>query len=163
MLKMLKDQRRLYQTKFSFGATSAIITNLALITGLDTLAHPKLSIIGGILVIAVADNISDSVAVHIYQESECINEKEAWLSTITNFLARAFISSTFILLVAALPIALAVPCSVTWGLALLTIMSYTIAKGRKVNPFLAIAEHLSIAIGVIVASRIIGRWIISRF
>jgi vacuolar iron transporter family protein len=163
MLKMLKGQRRLYQTKFSFGATSGIITNLGLITGLDTLAHPKMSIIGGILVIALADNISDSVGVHIYQESECINEKEAWLSTITNFLARVLISATFIVLVAILPIKLAVPWSVLWGLTLLTIMSYTIAKGRKVNPLFAILEHLSIAVFVILASRIIGRWIIARF
>ena len=163
MLKYIKNKTRLYQTKFSFGATSGIITNLGLITGLDTLAHPKVSIIGGILVIALADNVSDSVAVHIYQESECINEKEAWFSTITNFLARALISLTFVVLVAVLPIALAVPCSVIWGLAVLTLMSYTIAKGRKVNPFLAILEHVSIAIGVIVASRFIGRLIIGRF
>ncbi len=163
MLKIPKDQRRLYQTKFSFGATAAIITNLALISGLDTLAHPKWSILGGILIIAVADNISDSVAVHIYQESEGINEGEAWLSTVTNFLARAFISATFIILVAVLPITLAVSCSVIWGLALLAIMSYMIARGRKVNPFLAILEHMSIAITVIVASHAVGRWIIGRF
>jgi len=160
---MLKNQRRLYQTKFSFGATSAIITNLGLITGLDTLSHPKLSIIGGILVIALADNIADSLGIHIYQESECIGEKDAWFSTITNFLARALISSTFIFLVALLQIRLAVACSVIWGLTLLTIMSYTIAKSRKVNPFQAIFEHVSIAILVIVASHIMGKWIISRF
>jgi len=160
---MLKNQQRLYQTKFSFGATSGIITNLGLITGLETLSHPKLSIIGGILVIALADNIADSLGVHIYQESECINEKDAWFSTITNFLARALISLTFIFLVATLPIKLAVYCSVIWGLALLTIMSYTIAKGRKLNPLPAIFEHVSIAILVIVASHLIGKWIISRF
>lgn len=155
--------RRLSQTKFSFGTTSAIITNLGLITGLDTLAHPKLSIIGGILVIALADNISDSVGIHVYQESECIGEKEVWFSTITNFLARLLVSSTFILLVALLPINLAVSCSIAWGLTLLAMMSYTIAKGRKMNPLRAIFEHISIAVVVIIASHIIGKLFISRF
>ena len=163
MLRILKNQHRLHQTKFSFGVTSAIITSLGLIAGLDTLSHPKLSIIGGILVIAVADNISDSLGIHIYQESECISERDAWFSTITNFLARFFVSSTFIFLIAALQIKLAVFCSVAWGLALLIIMSYTIARARKVNPFMAIFEHLSIATLVIVASHFIGKWIIGRF
>ena len=58
MINFIKEKCRLTQTKFSFGATSAIITNLGLITGLDKLAHPQLSIITGILIIAVADNIA---------------------------------------------------------------------------------------------------------
>jgi vacuolar iron transporter family protein len=163
MLSRLKSNRKLYQTRFSFGVTSAIITNLGLISGLDTLSHPKLSIIGGILLIAFADNIADSLGIHIYQESECIIEKDAWLSTITNFLARAFVSLTFVFLVAVLQIKLAVFCSMVWGLALLTIMSYAIAKVRKVNPFMAIFEHVGIAVGVIIASHLIGKWIIGRF
>ncbi len=163
MLKILKSNQRLYQTKFSFGVTSAVITNLGLITGLDTLAHPKLSIIGGILVIALADNIADSLGIHIYQESECINEKEVWLSTLTNFLARLFVCLVFIILVAALSIKLAVLCSISWGLALLTAMSYTIAKNRGAKPFRVISEHIGIAIIVIIASHFIGRWVISRF
>ena len=163
MLKTLKEQHRLFQTKFSFGATSAIITNLGLITGLDTLAHPKISIISGILVIALADNIADSFGIHIYQESECINEREVWLSTLTNFLTRVFVSATFILLVAALPINLAVICSIVWGMALLAVMSYTIAKKRNVSVFKALFEHLAIATFVIIASHLIGKTIISRF
>ena len=163
MLKMLRDQHRLYQTKFSFGATSAIITSLGLITGLDTMTHPKMSIIGGILVIALADNISDSVGIHIYQESECINEKEVWLSTATNFLARLVVSATFIFLVAALPINAAVFCSMLWGLSLLAALSYTIAKKRKLNPYLVVLEHLVIAVCVIIASHFFGRFFIKRF
>jgi len=159
----IKNKPRLYQTRFSFGATSAIITILGLISGLDMLARPKLTIIAGILVIALADNISDSVGIHIYQESEYINNKEVWISTLTNFLTRLFVSLTFILLVAFLPISLAVLSSIIWGLALLAAISYTIAKHREVNPYLAISEHIGIAILVIIASHLIGRCIITRF
>jgi VIT1/CCC1 family predicted Fe2+/Mn2+ transporter len=163
MLNNVRDKSRLYQTKFSFGATSGIVTSLGLITGLNTLSHPKLSIIAGIFVIALADNISDSFGIHIYQESECIGNQEVWLSTLTNFFTRIFVSLTFILLVAALPIELAVPCSVIWGLVLLAVMSYTIAKDRGVNPYRTIVEHLSIAFVVIMGSHFIGRWVIGKF
>jgi len=159
----IKNKPRLYQTRFSFGATSAIITILGLISGLDTLARPRLTIIAGILVIALADNISDSVGIHVYQESEYINNKEVWISTLTNFLTRLFVSLTFILLIAFLPISLAVLSSMIWGLVLLTAISYTIAKHREVNPYLAIFEHIGIAILVIIASHLIGKWIIIKF
>ena len=163
MINYIKEKCRLYQTKFSFGTTSAIITNLSLIAGLDTLAHPKLSIIGGILVIALADNISDSLGIHVYQESECIKQREVWISTCTNFLARFFVSMSFILLVAVLPIGWAVISSVVWGLSLLGVLSYSIAKGEEINPYRAMFEHIGIAIAVIVLSHIIGQWAISKF
>ena len=159
----LKNTVRPAQTRFSFGATSAIITNLGIITGLDTLTHPKLSIIGALLVIALADNMSDSFGIHIYQESEHLGKKEVWLSTLTNFLTRLFVSSTFIILIIVLPIRLAAVCSVIWGLFVLTFMTYTIAKQQKINPFSAIFVHLTIAVIVVVASNFIGAFVISRF
>lgn len=163
MLKNLINKCRRYQTKFSFGATSAIITNLGIITGLDTLIHPKLSIIASILVVALADNIADSFGIHIYQESECIDNREIWFSTLSNFLTRIFVSLTFIILVATLPLNLAVPCSICWGLTLLAVMSYAIAKDRKVNPYSEIFKHIVIAIFVITLSHFIGRYIINKF
>ena len=155
--------RRLGQTKFSFGATSAIITNLALITGLDTMANAKLSIIGSILAIALADNIADSAGIHVYQESECIDKKEVWFSTFSNFFTRLLGSLTFIFLIVVLPIKAAVFCSVVWGLALLTFLTYTISKDRGVKPYSAIFEHMAIASFVIIASHFCGKWIIGKF
>jgi VIT1/CCC1 family predicted Fe2+/Mn2+ transporter len=159
----LKNMVRPAHTRFSFGATSAIITNLGIITGLDTLAHPKLSIIGAILVIALADNLSDSFGIHIYQESELIGRKEVWFSTFTNFLTRLFVSATFIILIIALPIRLAAACSIIWGLLVLTAMTYAIAKQQKISPFSAILVHTTIAVVVVVASNFIGAFVISKF
>lgn len=163
MFKIVKNACRRYQTKFSFGATSAIITNLGLITGLDTLAYPKISIISGILVVALADNIADSFGIHIYQESECLDSREVWFSTLSNFFTRIFVSLTFIALVASLPLVLAIPCSIFWGLLLLATISYSIAKERKANPFLVILEHIIIASLVVILSHFLGRYIIGRF
>ncbi len=162
MMNQIKRVRRLYETRFSFGAAAAIITNLSLITGLRTGAHAKLSIIGAMLVIALADNISDSVGIHIYQESECLETKEIWFSTLTNFLTRILVSLSFILLVLVLPMNTAVILSIIWGLLLLAAISYIIAKDRKINPYLAMLEHITIAIIVIIASDFVGKFIISR-
>ena len=159
----LKNTVRPAQTRFSFGATSAIITNLGIITGLNTLTHPKLTIIGALLVIALADNLSDSFGIHIYQESEHIGKKEVWLSTLTNFFTRLIVSLTFIVLIIALPIKIAAICSVVWGLLLLTVTTYTIAKHQKINPYPAIFVHVSIAILVVIASNFIGAFVIARF
>jgi len=159
----LKNTSRPAQTRFSFGATSAIITNLGIITGLDTLTHPKLSIIGALLVIALADNLSDSFGIHIYQESEHLAKKEVWLSTLTNFLTRLFVSSTFIAMIIVLPIRLAAVCSVIWGLLILTVMTYPIAKQQKINPYSAILVHITIAVVVVIASNFVGGFVISRF
>jgi len=163
MVEAIKKICRLKETRFSFGATAAIITNLGLVAGLRTGEHAKVGIIAGMLVIALADNISDSMSIHIYQETECIETKEVWLSTFTNFLSRLLVSLTFILLVVSLPIKSAVVCSIIWGLLLLTMMSYAIAKDKKINPYLTILEHLAIAVAVIIVSDFAGRFLITKF
>ena len=163
ILENLKDKCWHYWTKFSFGATSGIMTNLGLIVGLDKLAHPKTSIIGAILVIAIADNISDSVGIHLYKEAEHITNREVLSSTLTNFLARPVISLTFIIFIAVLPIKLAVLCSLAWGLGLLAIMSYTSAKERGANIYIEVLEHIIIALFVVIASKFAGQWIIHKF
>ena len=163
MIKFIKEKCRLKDTRFSFGATAAIITNLALVVGLRTGEHARVSIIGGMLVIALADNISDSVGIHIYQESECLAQKEVWVSTLTNFISRLLVSLTFISLVLFLPLQLAVVGSLAWGLLLLSFISYRIARERKLSPYTAMLEHLIIAVLVILMSDFFGRLIISRF
>ena len=55
-MKMPKDP-----SKFSFGATSSTVTSLGIIFGLMTSGNPQASVIGSLLVIAVADNIADSL------------------------------------------------------------------------------------------------------
>jgi VIT1/CCC1 family predicted Fe2+/Mn2+ transporter len=162
MENSLKEKCRPSQTKFSFGATSAIITNLALITGLRTGGHAKLSIIAAMLVIALADNISDSTGIHVFQESECLATKEIWLSTVTNFLTRILVSFSFIFLIFFLPLKIAVVCSIIWGLLLLSTMSYIIAKNRGLHPYLAALEHIGIAIVVIIASNFAGKLLITK-
>jgi len=150
-------------TKFSFGATSAIVTSLAFIVGLSRSINPKLAIIGSLLVIAVADNISDSLGIHIYQESELKKSKAVRVSTFYNFLTRFLVILVFISLVTFLPIGYSVIFSMVWGISLLSALSYFIAKEQKVNPYSAILQHVAIAVLVIVVSNFLGGWITSIF
>ena len=150
-------------TNFSFGATSAIVTSLAFIVSLSRSINPNLTIIGFLLLFAIADNISDSLGIHIYQESELKKSKVVNVSTFYNFLTRFLIVLVFILLVAFLPIDYAVVVSIIYGISLLVILSYFIAKEQKVNPYKAILEHVAIAILIIIVSNFIGAWIKNIF
>ncbi|MGB8656613.1 MAG: hypothetical protein WCE90_02365 [Candidatus Zixiibacteriota bacterium] len=150
-------------TKFSFGATSAIVTSLAFIVGLFRNANPKPAIIGSLLVIAIADNISDSLGIHVYQESQLLSSKVIRASTFFNFLTRFMVMLIFILLVAFLPMGYAVIFSIAYGISLLAILSYLIARGQKVNPHRAILQHVAIAVLVVTVSNFLGKWIMRVF
>lgn len=163
MINFLKRQLRVAQTKFSFGTTSAIITSLGLITGLRTFSSPKLSIIGGLFIIGIADNVADSLGIHIYQESECLKTKEVWISTLTNFASRFLVTLTFIFTVLLFPVNIAVVVAIVWGFVLLSLLSYSIARREKKNPYLAILEHICIAVTVILISNFVGRLVSKHF
>lgn len=156
-------EKNFIPTKFSFGGTSGIITNLAIIIGLDTLANAKISIIGSLLVVALADNISDTLGIHIYQESEGLSKRVVWISSFTNFLARFLVSLGFIFIIFLLPIKIAVITSIIYGFLVLSIVSYLISKRKKTNPWQAIIEHMLIALIVIFLSHYFSNSIISLF
>jgi len=149
---------------FSFGLTSGIITTLGLMIGLYSGTHSKLAVLGGILTIAIADAISDALGIHISEESENKHTaKEIWESTISTFFSKFIFASTFIIPVLLFELSTAIVVSVIWGLSLLGILSFSIAKKQKGNPWKAVAEHLIIAVVVIVATYYVGDWIGATF
>jgi len=151
-------------SKFSYGITSSVVTSLALIVGLDGITNPKMSIIGALLLIAVADNISDSLGIHIYRESAHSKTKNnIKVYTFSNFLTRLSITLLFVLLVMFLPIQYAILSSMILGLSLLSVLSYLIAINQKTNPYLQILQHVGVAIVVMITSHFVGQTIINIF
>jgi len=146
--------------KFSIGATAAITTSMGLIAGLTQGETAKTSIITGLLIIAVADNISDSLGIHIYKESEGASKEDINSYTYGNFIVRLLLAFTFVLIVLLFPPRLALIVSSIWGLVLLAILSYLIAKSKKANPFLEVVWHLAVALLVIVVSKLLGNLIL---
>jgi VIT1/CCC1 family predicted Fe2+/Mn2+ transporter len=145
---------------FSFGLTSGIITTLGLIVGLHSGTHSNIVIIGGILVIAIADAMSDALGVHVSEESENKHStKEIWGSTISTFLSKFVFALTFIIPVLFLRLSTAIIICIIWGLSLMVIFNYYMAKQQNVKPYKVILEHLIIAIMVIVITHYVGDWI----
>ncbi len=148
-------------SRFSFGATSAVTSSLALLIGLNQLEVPKLGILGALLVIAFADNIADSLGMHIYAESK--SKSHTRLSTISNYLTRLGISLLMIAFVVALPLDYAIAVSVVFGLAVIAVLSYLIAKSYGMDTNRVVAEHLIVTGLVLVASQLIGSSIKALF
>lgn len=142
--------RRSHKSGLGFGVTSGIITPLGLIVGLYSSTQSVLIIVGGILTIAIADAFSDSLGVHVSKEADAeYSTKEVWEATISTFLSKFLFALMFVVPFLLFSLKAAVVASVFWGVFLLGIFSYFIAKNRNGNPWLAIGEHLGIAAIVI--------------
>ncbi|MDO9465454.1 MAG: hypothetical protein Q7J67_09190 [bacterium] len=149
---------------FSFGVTSGIITTLGLMVGLHSGTHSKVVVIGGVLTIAIADAFSDALGIHISEEFENKhNAKQIWAATIATFLSKFIFALTFIIPLLFFELLTAIMISIIWGLSILCLLSYRIAMEQKINPWKVIAEHLVIALIVIVLTHYLGDWIASRF
>jgi len=151
------------RTGFSFGITSGIITTLGLMVGLHSGTHSKLVVLGGILMIAIADAFSDALGIHISEEYKSKNISNVWGATISTFLSKFIFSLTFIVPVLLFKLSTAITVSIIWGLSLLSVLSYNIAKKQKVKPWKVVTEHLIIAAAVITITHFIGEWIARVF
>ena len=152
------------KTGISFGLTSGIITTLGLMVGLHSGTHSKLAVIGGILTIAIADAFSDALGIHISEESESKHtEKEIWESTISTFLSKFLFALVFVIPVLVFQLETAILVSVIFGLSILCILSFNIAKEQGTKPWKVITEHLIVAIVVIVMTHYLGEWVSLTF
>jgi VIT1/CCC1 family predicted Fe2+/Mn2+ transporter len=145
------------KTGLCFGLTSGTITTLGLMVGLHSGTHSKLIVLGGILTIAVADAFSDALGIHISEESENIHTRgEVWQSTMYTFATKFLFALTFMIPVLLMELTNAIIVSVIWGLAVLSVLSYVIARSAKENAWKVIAEHLIVALVVITMTHYFG-------
>jgi len=149
---------------FSFGLTSAIITTLGLMVGLYSGTRSKLAVIGGIVTIAIADAFSDALGIHISEESENRHTtQEIWEATIYTFLFKFIFAVTFIVPVLVCSLGTAIVVSVAWGMSLLGIFSFYMAKKQKVKAVNVILEHVFTALVVVAVTYYVGIWVGSTF
>lgn len=148
--------------KITFGMTSAVVTGIAAVGTLFSNPNGKMLVIPSLLVFALADNIADTFGIHMYQDSEHLKHKQVWTGTIINYCVRLLVSLLFISILFIFPAYLASILCILIGLFLLTAISYIIAKQRSVNPLLMIAEHVGLAIIVLILSAVVGAIIRSQ-
>lgn len=152
------------RTGLFFGATSGVITTIGLIVGLNSGTRSVTAVIGGILVIAVADAMSDALGIHLAEEADpSTDHRHVWSATITTFFAKFLFAISFVVPVLLLPLGPAVAASVLWGLLVIVVLSYFLARSQGESPLAIIAEHVGIAIVVLVCSHFIGVWVARTF
>ena len=160
---------RVYTSQFTklenyiLGSSAAIITNASLVVGLGSARAGKGPILSGLLTIALADNISDSLAIRLYKESEGYGEKLSRLTTVLNFLSRLLISFSFIAIVLMFPTSQAMIIDIIWALLLLILISYLITQHNHENSVLEVIKHVFIAVTAIALSRCVGSLIAGHY
>ena len=152
------------RTGLFFGATSGVITTLGLIVGLNSGTQSIAAVLGGILVIAVADSMSDALGIHLSEEANpATDQKHVWAATIWTFVMKFTFAMSFAVPLLLLPLAPAVIASVVWGMTVIIILSFFLARAQGERPLGIIMEHLGIAILVVVLSHFIGVWVARTF
>jgi VIT1/CCC1 family predicted Fe2+/Mn2+ transporter len=152
------------RTGLFFGATSGVITTLGLIIGLNAGTHSVTAVLGGIFVIAVADAMSDALGIHLAEEANPnATTQHIWSATISTFLNKFIFAISFAVPLLLLPLNQAVIASLLWGMLVIIVLSYFLARAQKASPVLIVAEHLGIAILVVVLSHLIGDWVSRTF
>jgi hypothetical protein len=146
-------------SRISFGGTAGIVTSMALIAGLDAAKTGRASIVSALLIAAFADNLTDSLSVHMYQESERLEQREAFFGTLTNFITRLLLCLSFVLIVVLLPVGIAAIWGLAWGISLLVVLTCMLARYRNVSAMSEVGKHLAVALGIILVSQRIGHWI----
>ncbi len=145
------------KTGLSFGLTSAIITTLGLMVGIYSGTRSRIAVIGSILIIAIADAFSDSLGIHISEESENKHTpQEIWESTLYTFLSKFVFGISFIVPVIIFELQLAIIVSGIWGLLLLGLFSFYIAKSEGTPTWKVISEHIFVALIVIFSTHSVG-------
>ncbi len=148
------------KTGLSFGLTSAIITTLGLMVGIYSGTRSRVAVLGSILIIAIADALSDSLGIHMSEESENRHTPmEIWESTLYTFLSKFVFATTFIIPVIIFDLKLAIIISIIWGILMLAIFSFYLARNEKTAAWKVILEHIFVAVIVIITTHSVGLFI----
>jgi VIT1/CCC1 family predicted Fe2+/Mn2+ transporter len=162
---MIKKYSHQLTTSISFGLTSGVITALGMIVGLHSATTSRLVVVAGIIIMAIADGLADAAGLHLSEESEIEKgkvkhtAKEVWLTTLFTFLSVAGFILTFVIPILIFPLRTAVLVAIGWGILLIIVLNFKIAKARKENPIKLISEHILLVLFVIAVSYYVGHLI----
>lgn len=154
-----------YLKGLGFGLTSGIITTLGMMVGLSAGTHSRIAVIGGILVIAVGDALSDAMGMHISEESTGSgkNVRDVWISTISTLFFKFIFASIFLVPVLLLSLETAIVVSVVGGLVFISVFSFIFARKNGEKPLHVVAEHLFITLLVVVLTHFVGVFVRNYF
>lgn len=141
----------------SFGITSGVITLLGVIIGLAATGNKSFTLLG-LIVVGVADALSDATGMYVSEESEYVHTHEQILkSAFFTFLGK--ISTAVLLLIPLLFLELypAVITSFSLGLLVVGLLGYFVAKGdKRLNTKVTILKYVSLALIVTLVAYFVG-------
>ena len=144
--------------KFSFGISSAVLTTLGMIVGLNSATESIIAVIAGIVTVAVADSLSDSMGMYFSKKTERgISSATVFKSARNVFLSKFVFALTFIIPFIVFPYFFAIYVCIAWGLVLLAFINIQIAFVQEESISKTVAKNLIIAIFVIFISYFAGK------
>ena len=141
-----------------------MITTTGLMVGLYAGTESVVAVVGGVMVIAVADAMSDALGIHVAQEADPSSTvTHIWAATFATLITKFLVAASFILPLVWLPLRAGVLVALLWGLVVMTVLSILLARSRGVRALPIVAEHLVVGLLVVVLAHVTGRWINGLF
>ncbi len=150
--------------KLSFGISSAVMTTLGIIVGVNAATQSRIGVIGAIFAVAIADSLSDAMGMYNQKKSERgVNETSAIKSAINVMFGKIFFTLSFIVPFIFFEVNEAISLSIVWGIILLSLVSTQIAITQKENKIKAITKTIIFAAIMIILSYFIGEFVAFYF
>ena len=140
----------------AFGISSAGLTILGLIIGVNAVMASKLLIIVTIACIAFADSMADAIGLYTQSRSEGISWKKSFNSAVNNFFGKLFFASSFMFPFFLFDIKIAIIIDLIWGFIILIFVKIIIAVIQDESKVKTVLKNVLIAIFVLIISFMIG-------
>ncbi|MCD6576137.1 MAG: hypothetical protein J7K73_03180 [Nanoarchaeota archaeon] len=141
----------------SFGITSGVITILGVLIGLAATGNKIFTEIG-IIIVGIADALSDAAGMYVSEESEYVHTgKEVLKTAFFTFVGKILTLIVLIIPLAILDLFPAVLVSLVIGVVIMVRLGYVVAKGnKKLKTWRTIAKYVSLVLVVSFVSYFIG-------
>lgn len=150
---------KLYEVfgKFAFGISSGVLTTLGVMVGLMGATASRLAVIGGIISIAIADSLSDSLGIYSLKISERGTTKKQALKSASNvFIGKLIFALSFVIPFLFFSLSVAIVVSIIWGLLLIIFLNLLIAIAQNENIPKTIIKNTIVAFAVLAISYVLG-------
>jgi len=145
---------------YVFGISSAVLTTLGIVVGINAATSSRTAIIAGIVGVAVAESCSDAFSMYSLKRSERgVSTRAALRGAIATWLAKATFALTFIIPFLLLDFSPALITSLVWGVALLTFVNIQIAFVQQTPIARTVARNILFAFAVIALSYYAGTFV----
>lgn len=140
----------------AFGISSAGLTVLGLIIGVNAALASKIAIIVSIACIAFADSMADAIGIYTQDRSEGTSSKKAFACALNNFFGKLCFASSFMIPFFMVDIITAIIIDLIWGFALLIFVNIIIATIQGESKKKIVIKNTVVAAIVLMLSYVIG-------